>query len=1501
MNVQSIPSSTTKIYINTESSVSISNIPLNCQILTESEQISIAKLSYVDGSSPSIDIYSENEIHISEAPDRLDYNIYSTNPITFTANSGVYIGILSLYTENLITLEYTRCSQINIMKNTVNINAYYAIPIHIYSNGKVDITNKPGVSFSDPTYICSTGSVTINDQTGTSQTVYIKNEGPLTLNFEQITISDSTIYVISESSLTLGTLSSDINLVIKSKILDISSDTYSQPLYIEPNEDEQLSIKTVPSNVNTLQFTESIKLDIVSNIPTSLTSIVIKSNERSRIELNNLPSTITSFKCFLEADLIIGGTPPPNLVSIDVYSSFFYLDQINIPSLTTLNLHGVLENGNLPKSITKINVYSEEEISGSLTPSNYVKEISFENAKISNLGCKTSSGSSLTTVTFGNSIKSISGYSFQYTQIETLILPSSLTKIRDNSFSHSPSLKSIQFNNDGNTILEMYSYVFENCSVLESLVILPNVHLNSYNFRNCPELKTVTIPQVSVSSRYNVFDKCNKLNQFIISPVEGSQDIELPIFIEDSQKICISFTSDMTSIPDNALKKSLISELIIPSTVLTIGHNAFASCNSLEKVTLSLPLSFQTSTRKQTREGATTIPLDAFDNTKVTELIIKGNNQPLNIEISKLFKEDSLVNIELQDVTSIDSNVFTSLSKLTTVVIPSSVTQISGGSFIDCPLVHLTVNNDKFVYKYYDNAIYSADETELIAVLSTSTTFIVPTTVSIIGEKAFYMNENIEIINLQNHVTQVKDYAFYGCTNLKEIHYYGTSSITEGSNILSSGSSPKVYVLKTYAASSALFGITVEKHFEMNTYNYECGSGLTCKEETGNSNLQVSGTGSVFGPVKFTNTPGFISVDFSKATGITSFAESAFKDLTNLISIVFPSSITTIPKNCFSGCTNLATVSIESSNNDLNIEGIQSIGENAFYKCESLELFTIPSTLAINNGVDPIGKGAFSLCKKLTQFKSSSNLYTVDSTSTMLIKAENSELLFHPSANSEITIPSSIKLLNGVYNDNTEITSVQFEGTEITIKDFNRCTSLEKVILSMASTVSNSFEGCSNIVLELTDNEKRNLDFAQVIGLESVTLLGSWKTAPSFDKLANPITVKLTSYSVSQNFFKDAKNIKSIDLNDVTFVYPSAFENMRDLESIDLRNADIYIYSKAFASCPKLSQVMINPDLSIKEPETPNRLNSKKAKAAQIIIYSDSFDNTNVQNLVIGGSEVPLSFEISKLFKEDSLVNIELQDVTSIDSNVFTSLSKLTTVVIPSTVTTISGGSFIDCPLVEPEISKENHYVSYSNNAFYSVPSETEKDITLLSVIARNEGSETFIIPDNVTRIGEYAFAGNDKVTSIIIPENVDTINIGAFSNCENLKEIRYEGTKEIEITEDIFLTEDEEKIPTIKVPENYEGNSLFGQTVVKDQPEEDDPTGLSGGAIAGIVIAVLVVVAVVAFLVYWFVFRHKDDEVNAEAEENDLEVMNNNDNNSIVDNNNNNNGNSNSDEHIGV
>jgi len=121
--------------------------------------------------------------------------------------------------------------------------------------------------------------------------------------------------------------------------------------------------------------------------------------------------------------------------------------------------------------------------------------------------------------------------------------------------------------------------------------------------------------------------------------------------------------------------------------------------------------------------------------------------------------------------------------------------------------------------------------------------------------------------------------------------------------------------------------------------------------------------------------------------------------------------------------------------------------------------------------------------------------------------------------------------------------------------------------------------------------------------------------------------------------------------------------------------------------------------------------------------------------------------------------------VTSIGDWAFYRCTSLTSITIPDSVTTLSPHAFQANILLDIAVDASNpSYASYGGVLY-------DKALTTL-IVYPNGKSSSFSIPNSVTCIGDYAFAGSANLTSIIIPNSVTIIGAGAFSDCTKLASI---------------------------------------------------------------------------------------------------------------------------------
>lgn len=118
----------------------------------------------------------------------------------------------------------------------------------------------------------------------------------------------------------------------------------------------------------------------------------------------------------------------------------------------------------------------------------------------------------------------------------------------------------------------------------------------------------------------------------------------------------------------------------------------------------------------------------------------------------------SLTNINIPNsVTNIGYGAFLGCSSLTKIKIPSSVVNMNGNPFLgwDGDLYN---ESEGFIYEH--QVLFNKDKTTLIAYRSKDTNYIIPNSVTNIGDAAFYDCEYLKSINIPDSVTNIGDEAF---------------------------------------------------------------------------------------------------------------------------------------------------------------------------------------------------------------------------------------------------------------------------------------------------------------------------------------------------------------------------------------------------------------------------------------------------------------------------------------------------------------------------------------------------------------------------------------------------------------------------------------------------------------------------------------------------------------------------------------------------------------------
>ncbi|MBO5124726.1 MAG: leucine-rich repeat protein [Spirochaetaceae bacterium] len=232
----------------------------------------------------------------------------------------------------------------------------------------------------------------------------------------------------------------------------------------------------------------------------------------------------------------------------------------------------------------------------------------------------------------------------------------------------------------------------------------------------------------------SAFDECRGLTS--ISIPEGVKSIGGGAFSGCSGLTSISIPSSVTSIGERAFREcSGLTSISIPEGVTSIGERAFNGCSNLATVTFG--------------EGSllTTIGISAFSGCSgLTSISI-----PSSVEI-------------------IGAGAFQGCSGLTSISIPEGVTTIGARAFGGCSSLNISVNENNTKYSSVNGMLLDKEKTTLIAYPSAKETVTnVPTSVTTIGNDAFYGCKSLTSISIPSSVTSIGEAAFSGCSSLTSI------------------------------------------------------------------------------------------------------------------------------------------------------------------------------------------------------------------------------------------------------------------------------------------------------------------------------------------------------------------------------------------------------------------------------------------------------------------------------------------------------------------------------------------------------------------------------------------------------------------------------------------------------------------------------------------------------------------------------------------------------------
>ena len=956
-------------------------------------------------------------------------------------------------------------------------------------------------------------------------------------------------------------------------------------------------------------------------------------------------------------------------------------------------------------------------------------------------------------------------------------IPEGMTVIDNNAFKNNSKLKEVIL---PSTLKSIGISAFEGTSL--SKIELPSslTYIGENAFANIKTLTEVTIPK-SVETASHAF----------------SGDVNLKKVI---------FEDGIVTIPSGILNNTGLEEIVLPSSVKTIGSYAFSNNKSLEKINLLDGV-------RQIEEGAfsgdsklSVVELPETL-TEISRYVFSDTPSLTHINLPSgitnigtgAFEHSGLTSIELpKELTGIGHWAFRG-THLSAIYLPRKLNYLGINAFSDIgTLKEVTVtSNINNGWDYWGAPFYS----------SPLTTVVIEEGVTKIPARMFYNQKGIMNINFPSTMKEIGANAFEG-TSLKAVlfplaveyigdHAFGDIatliSIDVGSNLVTGQNA--------FSASKNLVTINLKSGVRKIVDGFLADTGIT--------EFVVPEGVEEIGKDAFSSNKQLTKITLPST--LKTIGEGAFSN-TGLKEIVFPASMKTIPKGILDS-TQVEKIVLS--------EGVEEIGDYAFANNKLLKSVVFPSTLkkigraafknsnlesvTLPSGLEEIAEEAFSY-NKLSAVTLPTQLKTLGDNAF-----SNNNL-------KEVTLPSHLEVLGTAFVDNSELSKITFsEGLKeirgafySSLSAFSG-TSIKSVVLpkSLEKIGDGAFydlKGLADISIPENVTSIGNEAFYNT-GLTSIDLPANLKTigryAFSGTKLKKVVlpsqveTIGNHAFSIesleSVHIPKSLKSISSYS-STTSYIYDSPWSNVAWGEGI-------------FSGAKNLKTVTFEDGISE--------------------IISELFSGTGINKIDLPSSVTKID---SAAFANSDLTTINLPPSLSEIQDFAFANTKLKEITIPDSVEKIGYGAFdsvetldkVTLPANLKEISNKTFYKT--NIAKITIP---ESVSSIGGIAFADTPLKSITLPNNLISIGQNAFSGT-QLTTVVLPSKIKTLENEAFGEIATLVSVNiplslesgYNAFSNSKKLENVIIEDGREKIPaallsnigiktftlpsTIKTIENY-------------------------------------------------------------------------------------------------
>ena len=456
--------------------------------------------------------------------------------------------------------------------------------------------------------------------------------------------------------------------------------------------------------------------------------------------------------------------------------------------------------------------------------------------------------------------------------------------------------------------------------------------------------------------------------------------------------------------------------------------------------------------------------------------------------------------------------------------------------------------------------------------------------------------------------------------------------------------------------------------------------------------------------------------------GITKILSNSFYNCSSICNIILPSTLSSLGSSTFYNCSSLDNIIIPNN--------VNKIFANTFYNCSSLVSIELPSNLISSASY------AFYNCSALI------NVYYNGTIETWC------KIDF--GFNDEYTTPMRygrnfyIKGDNGEWEELTQI-SIPDSITSLGHYQFTGFKNITKIFIpdSLISIGTSAFEYCSKL---------ENVYYGGTIE--------SWCNITFRDRFSNPMCYGDAFFMLNDN--NEWYEVTEIIIPEsVTQIGKLQFYGFSNVTNISLPKNLKYCGLDSFGNMAGLINVYYNGSFeNWFNISFENRLSNPMYFGDYFFVKNISDEWEEVTTIVI--PETITSLGNYQLYGFGNVTDITFSSsIINIGNDVFGSWNN------SSSLTNVYYKGSIEswCNLLFS--TGESNPMFYADHFYMKNEEDNWYEVTEI------------VIPNTITKIGDYQFYGFENVTSIRIPNNITSIGGCAFSECTHLADVYYTGTEE--------------------------------------------------------------------------------------------------------------------------